>query len=167
MLCSSPDSRFVGCVAVPSRADVVTVLRVATARQMRGRTLLRRSPMSRARVRAPTENRTRARDRRCARVGAAGRGFLAWKSTKKKARSLFRHVAFSQHILFFALCVPLALVVIPSLRASPTKRFRPSRSRSARRSRGLLLALELDTPTHDDPDDHPEQTERASEDLDH
>ena len=167
MLCSSPDSRFVGCVAVPSRADVVTVLRVATARQMRGersfdaRRCLAHGSALRPRI-------ERARDRRCARVGAAGRGFLAWKSTKKKARSLFRHVArFPNTFLFFASCVPLALVVIPSLRASPTKRFCPSRSRSARRSRGLLLALELDTPTHDDPDDHPEQTERASEDLDH
>jgi hypothetical protein len=41
--------------------------------------------------------------------------------------------AFSHTFFFSRYVVPLALVVIPSLRASPTKRFRPSRSRSARR----------------------------------
>ena len=170
MLCSSPDSRFVGCVAVPSRADVVTVLRVSTARQMRGeRSFDARRCLARGSALRPRIERARATD--VARAsGRRDEVFWLGKARKKKRvhLSLFRHVArFPNTFLFFALCVPLALVVIPSLRASPTKRLCPSRSRSARRSRGLLLALELDTPTHDDPDDHPEQTERASEDLDH
>ena len=167
MLCSSPDSRFVGCVAVPSRADVVTVLRVATARQMRGeRSFDARRCLAHGSALRPRIERARATD--VARAsGRRDEVFWLGKARKKKRVHFFVTSRFPNTFLFFALCVPLALVVIPSLRASPTKRFRPSRSRSARRSRGLLLALELDTPTHDDPDDHPEQTERASEDLDH
>jgi hypothetical protein len=102
VLCSSPDSRFVGCVAVPSRADVVTVLRVATARQMRGeRSFDARRCLARGSALRPRIERARATDD----ARASGRrDEVFWLGKARKAQKMtfsFRR-AFSQLILFFA-----------------------------------------------------------------
>ena len=161
MLCSSSDPRFVGCVAVPSRADVVTVLRVTTARQMRGdcssdaRRCLARGSALRPRI-----ERARATDDARA-SGRRDEVFLALKALFSAFAFSFRR-AFSSQICFFR-------VVPRSTRhplATRVSHEGASIALTLEVGRALLLALELDTPTHDDPDDHPEQTERASEDLD-
>jgi hypothetical protein len=85
VLCSSPDSRFVGCVAVPSRADVVTVLRVATARQMRGeRSVDARRCLARGSALRPRIERARRQTMRARRGGGTRFSGLEKHEKRKK-----------------------------------------------------------------------------------
>lgn len=106
MLCSSPDPRFVGCVAVPSRADVVTVLRVATARQMRGeRSFDARRCLARGSALRPRIERARATDDARA-SGRRDEVFWLGKARKKKRFHFFVTSRVFPHIFFFALRRP-------------------------------------------------------------
>ena len=121
--------------------------------------------MSDGRFRAPAEKRTRACDRRRARDGVgenqvfARHFFLKTFSENRRVFSLFGRVFHYSNL------------IIPFLRfppgVKPHQVDRDARKPIKPMSRASSsLAFELDSPAHDDPDDHPEQTERASEDLD-
>ena len=106
------------------------------------------------RFRAPAEKRTRACDRRTR--FSRDTFFLTFFSRRR--RRVFS-VAF-----FTNLITSPFYVSPPGAKPHQVQVDRDARKPTSRASSSL--AFELDSPAHDDPDDHPEQTERASEDLD-
>ena len=112
------------------------------------------------RFRAPAEKRTRACDRRRARDGVGENQVFARHFFLKTFFSRRRRRVFS--VAFFTILIPFLRFPPPG--AKPHHVDRDARKPMSRASSSL--AFELDSPAHDDPDDHPEQTERASEDLD-
>lgn len=105
------------------------------------------------RFRAPAAKRTRACDRRTR--FSRDTFFLTFFSRRRRR-------VFS--VAFFTNLIPF-LRFPPGVK--PHQVDRDARKPIKPMSRASSsLAFELDSPAHDDPDDHPEQTERASEDLD-
>ena len=138
---------------------------VNTARQMRGdgSSEARRCLTSGSALR-PRSERARATDDARA---------MGWVRTR-----FSRDTFFSRHFLrrrrrrvfsLFGRVFHYSNLIIPFLRFPPPGAKPHHVDRDARKPmspQDSSLAFELDSPAHDDPDDHPEQTERASEDLD-
>lgn len=132
---------------------------VNTARQMRG------DGSSEARRCLTSGSALRPRSERARAIDDARA--MGWVRTRFSRDTFFSRL-FSQDVVVACFRSRFSLFSSPFYVSPPGVKphhvDRDARKPMSRASSSL--AFELDSPAHDDPDDHPEQTERASEDLD-